>query len=111
MPSTIIAEGKKIADDGIRYTVDLAIGCRVTACSACWWRMRRWEKRRSWQALAAAGRRRVLPFLGTGPTGADPPVLVIAAEDPPEYTAYSRRPHPSLLIRRGLTFYFAPRSC
>lgn len=99
--STVIAEGKRIAAAGIRYTVDGIIpnygmlGMLVAYAKV--------GKTTLGQALAAAVAMGT-PFLERVTTQTR--VLVIAAEDPPEYTAYLAR---HLTVEPGrLTFYRAP---
>jgi hypothetical protein len=98
---TVIAEGQRIAATGIRYLVDGIVpaygmlGMLVAFAKV--------GKTTLGQALAAAVAMGE-PFLDrpTTPTR----VLVVAAEDPPEYTAYLAR---SLTVtEQRLTFYRAP---
>jgi hypothetical protein len=98
---TVIAEGQRIAKDGIRYTVDGIIpaygmlGMLVAYAKV--------GKTTLGQALAAAVATGT-PFLERPTTKTR--VLVIAAEDPPDYTAYLAR---TLTVPASqLMFYRAP---
>jgi hypothetical protein len=97
----VIREGKQIAEEGIRYTVDGVIpSYGMLGMSVAFAKV---GKTTLGQALGAAVCMK-RPFLDRETTRTR--VLVIAAEDPPEYTAYLARVldvEPS-----WMTFYRAP---
>lgn len=97
----VIGEGRQIAAEGIRYTADGIIpGYGMLGMLVAYAKV---GKTTLGQALAAAVAMGLL-FLGRATVRAR--VLVIAAEDPPEYTAYLAR---GLTVDAGwLTFYRAP---
>ena len=97
----VIAEGQKIAADGIRYVVDgIVPGYGMLGMLVAYAKVGKTTLGQNLAAAVAMGR----PFLDR--TTMQARVLVIAAEDPPEWTAYLAR---TLTVDVSyLTFYRAP---
>jgi AAA domain len=97
----VIREGRRIADEGIRYTVDGLVPAYGTlGMLVAYTKVGKTTLGHTLAASVAMGR----PFLDRDTTRAR--VLAIAAEDPPEYTAYLARTLDVEPTR--LTFYRAP---
>ena len=97
----VIHEGQRIAEHGIRYTVDGIIPAYgMLGMLVAYAKVGKTTTGQQIAAAVAMGR----PFLDRDTTRAR--VLAIAAEDPPEYTAYLARTLDVAPTR--LTFYRAP---
>jgi AAA domain len=97
----VCAEGQRIAEQGIRYTIEgLIPGYGMIGMLVAFAKVGKTTLGQALAEAVAMGR----PFLDRVTQRAR--VLVIAAEDPPEYTAYLARTLD--LDRDWLTFYRAP---
>jgi hypothetical protein len=98
----VVAEGQRIAADGVRYVVEgIVPGYGMLGMTVAFAKVGKTSLGLSLAASVATGQ----PFLDRATLAAR--VLVIAAEDPPEYTAWLAR-HLSTVPGGALTFYRRP---